>query len=314
VSRVHIVTDSAATITPDVAQELGITVIPLTIQVEENADSAARLPPRPKSSPETQPQPEGAEVYQDGTDLDHEALLLRMVSRRARPSVVGPTTEQFRRAYTLLTRQTNQIISLHSSASLSPVCREAQKAAREFLGRCDIVVMNSETVSLGLSIVVEEAARLAKHSVSLDEIMRRIRGIIPRIYIVLVTNTMDYLEHSRLISPAQAILGTMLDIRPFLAIEEGEIIPMEKVRSPERAIDKLAEFASEFSNIKQIAILQSTPYATEQTKLLRERLETIVPDREIPILLYGPLLASHIGPDGTGLVVYEGPGRDTLLL
>ncbi len=313
-SRVHIVTDSAATITPDVAQELGITVIPLTIQVEENADSAARLPPRPKSSPETQPQPEGAEVYQDGTDLDHEALLLRMVSRRARPSVVGPTTEQFRRAYTLLTRQTNQIISLHSSASLSPVCREAQKAAREFLGRCDIVVMNSETVSLGLSIVVEEAARLAKHSVSLDEIMRRIRGIIPRIYIVLVTNTMDYLEHSRLISPAQAILGTMLDIRPFLAIEEGEIIPMEKVRSPERAIDKLAEFASEFSNIKQIAILQSTPYATEQTKLLRERLETIVPDREIPILLYGPLLASHIGPDGTGLVVYEGPGRDTLLL
>lgn len=313
-SQVHIVTDSAATITPDVAQELGITVVPLTIQVEENAGSATRLPPRPRSSPETQTQPEGAEVYQDGADLDHEELLLRMVSRRVRPSVVGPTADQFRRAYTLLTRQTNQIISLHSSASLSPVCREAQKAAREFLGRCDIVVMNSETVSLGLSIVVEEAAHLAQQSVSLDEIMRRIRGIIPRIYIVLITNTMDYLEHSRLISPAQAILGTMLDIRPFLAIEEGEIIPMEKVRSPERAIDKLTEFASEFSNIKQMAILQSTSYATEQTKLLRERLETIVPDREIPILLYGPLLASHIGPDGTGLVVYEGPGRDTLFL
>jgi DegV family protein with EDD domain len=314
VSKVHIVTDSAATITRDVAQELGITVVPLTVRVEENTGSAARLRARPISSPETQPQPEGAEVYRDGTGLDHEELLLRMVSHRVRPSVIGPTADQFRRAYTHLTRQTNQIISLHSSASLSPVCREAQKAAREFLGRCDIVVMNSETVSLGLSIVVEEAARLAQRSVPLDGIMRRIRGIIPRIYIVLVTNTMDYLEHSRLISPAQAILGTMLDIKPFLAIEEGEIIPMEKVRSPERAIDKLTEFASEFSSIKQIAILQSTSYETEQTKLLRERLETIVPDREIPILLYGPLLASHIGPDGTGLVVYEGPGRDTLFL
>jgi DegV family protein with EDD domain len=314
VSQVHIVTDSAAAITPDVAQELGITIVPLIVRVEENADSTARLPAWPKVSPETQSRPKGAEFYQDGTDLDHEELLLRMVTHRVRPSVVGPTAEKFRRTYAHLTRQTNQIVSLHSSASLSPVCREAQKAAREFLGRCDIVVMNSETVSLGLSIVVAEAARLAQQSVPLDEIMRRIRGIIPRIYIVLITNTMDYLEHSSLISPAQAILGTMLDIKPFLAIEEGEIIPMEKVRSPERAIDKLTEFASEFSSIRQIAILQSTSYATEQTKLLRERLETIVPGREIPILLYGPLLASHIGPDGTGLVVYEGPGRDTLFL
>jgi fatty acid-binding protein DegV len=138
--------------------------------------------------------------------------------------------------------------------------------------------------------------------------MRQIRGIIQRIYIVLITETMDYLEHSHLISSAQAILGTMLGIRPFLAIEEGKIIPMEKVRSRERAIDKLIEFAGEFSDIEQMAILQSTSYPTEETKMLQERLELIVPGYEFPILLYGPMLASHIGPDGMGLVVYEGKG------
>jgi DegV family protein with EDD domain len=169
--------------------------------------------------------------------------------------------------------------------------------------------MDSETISLGLSILVREAARLANQSLPLGAIMRHIRGIIPRIYIVLVTDTMDYLEHSRLISPAQAILGSMLNIRPFLAIEEGRIIPMEKVRSRDRAIDKLVEFASEFASIEQIAILQSTSYPTEQTKVLRERLEPIVANRELPILLYGPLLASHIGPDGMGLIVYEGQSR-----
>ena len=102
----------------------------------------------------------------------------------------------------------------------------------------------------------------------------------------------------------------MLGIKPFLALEEGEIIPMEKVRSPERAIDKLAEFASEFSNIQQMAILQSTSYPTQETKILRERLALIAPGHELPILLYGPLLASHIGPDGMGLMVYEGKGKE----
>ncbi len=285
-SKVYIVTDSAATIEPAVAERLGIIVVPLTVRVDH-------------------------EDYQDGTDLGHEELLLRMARQRVHPRIVGPTAEQFRRVYNHLTRRTNQIISLHSSASLSLVHREAQAAAREFLGRCDIVVMDSETLSLGLDILVQEAAQLANESVPLGKIMRQIRGTIRRIYIVLITNTLDYLEHSQLISPAQAILGTMLDIKPFLSIEEGQIIPMEKVRSHDRAIDKLAEFANEFSYTEQIAILQSTPYPTEETRLLRERLEIIAPGREFPILLYGPLLASHIGPDGMGLMVYEGSGRKT---
>lgn len=288
-SRVYIVTDSAATIEPAVAEQFDITIVPLTVRID-------------------------GQDFQDGADLDHEELLLRMAHDRIRPSIVGPTADQFRRVYSRLTRRTDQIISLHSSANLSLVCREAQKAADEFLGRCDIVIMDSETLSLGLGILVQEAARLAKESIPLSRIMRQIRGIIRRIYIVLITDTLDYLEHSQLISPTQAILGTMLGIKPFMALEEGEIMPMEKVRSHDRAIDKLAEFANEFSNIEQIAILQSTLYPTAETKMLQERLELIAPGHEFPILLYGPLLASYIGPDGMGLMVYEGTGDEDLSL
>lgn len=286
-SRVYIVTDSAATIEPAVAKQLDITIVPLIIHID-------------------------GQDYQDGTELDHEELLLRMAHDRIRPGIVGPTAEQFRRLYSRLTRRTDQIISLHSSASLSLICHEAQKAANEFRGRCDIVVMNSETLSLGLDILIREAAQLANEAVPLSEIMRQIRGLMRRIYIVLVTDTLDYLEHSHLISPAQAILGTMLGVKPFLAIEEGKIIPMEKVRNRERAIDKLAEFASEFSNIEKMAILQSTLYPTEETKMLQERLTLLTPNQEFPIMLYGPLLASHIGPDGMGLVVYEGTDKEIL--
>lgn len=283
--KVHIVTDSAATLSPAEADRLGITVVPLIVRI-------------------------GDKDYEDGSELDHEELLLRMARERIRPQIVGPTADQFRKLYNHLTRQTDQIISLHSSAALSPVWHQAYTASRQFLGRCDIAVMDSETLSLGLDILVRRAACLANESLPLAEIQRQIRGLIRRIYVVLTTNTLDYLEHSRLISPAQAILGTMLGIKPFLTIEEGRIIPIEKVRRHERVVDKLAEFANEFSTIEQVAILQNTPYPTEETKMLVERLELIAPGCNPPILLYGPLLACHIGPDGMGLVVYEGEEKE----
>jgi DegV family protein with EDD domain len=288
VPKVSIVTDSASTIKPADAERLGVTVLPLRVGIDD-------------------------QVLTDSKELDHEELLLRMARDRVHPQIVGPTANDFHRVYDRLTRHTDQIISLHSSASLSIIHDEAQAAAREFLGRCDILVMDSETLSLGQSILVHEAARLANETVSLSEITRRIRGIVRRIYIVLITDTLDYLEHNRLINPTQAILGAMLNIKPFLAIEEGRIIPMEKVRSRERAIDKLAEFANEFSDIERLAILQSTPYPTDETKMLIERLDPVTSNRDFPILLYGPLLASQIGPDGMGLVVYEGASREALL-
>ncbi len=235
-----------------------------------------------------------------------------MARQHLRPQIVGPTAAQFQELYGQLARTTNQIISLHSAGGLSSIVREAQAAARQYLGRCDIIVMDSQTVSLGLGILVEEAARMAQDNVPLGEIVRQIRGIIRHIYIVMITDELDYLEHSRLISPAQAILGTMLDIKPFLAIEEGALIPMEKVRSRERAIEKIAEFASEFSEIKRMAILQATPYPTDETKLLLERLAQVAPNKEAPILLYGPLLAAHVGPNAMGLVVLEGTGKEMM--
>jgi DegV family protein with EDD domain len=287
--KVRIITDSASTITQAEAEQLGITVLPLTVRI-------------------------GDKLYQDGKDLDHEELLLLMARDRIHPEIVGPTANDFRQAYAQLTRYSNQIISLHSSSSLSLTHREAQAAAQEFLGRCDIFVMDSETLSMGLSILVKEAAKLANEGVSLNEITRQVRGTLRRIYIVLITDTLDYLEHNHLINPTQAILGALLGIKPFLAIEEGAIIPMEKVRSRERAIDKLAEFANEFSDVERVAILQSTPYPTSETKMLQERLNVAMPNRDFPILLYGPLLASQIGPDGMGLVVYEGASKESLFL
>ncbi|HDD24919.1 MAG TPA: DegV family protein [Chloroflexi bacterium] len=298
-SKVHIVTDSDSDIDPSLAEKLGVVVLPIRVHLDggdENRHGGRRLGSQTLDK----------QVWEDGLDLNREDLLLQMSERRVHPRVVEPTASDFRRLYSRLTRHTDQIISLHSSASLSPICAEAERAAQSFLGRCDIAVMDSETISLGLQILVKEAARLANASVPLHDVLRHIRGLVSRIYVVMVTRTMDYLKYSHLISSTQAVLGTMLGISPFLSIEDGRIIPMEKVRYRERIVDKLIEFAAEFSLVDQVAILQSVSYPTEETKQLQERLQQLWPEQDLPILVYGPLLASHVGPDGIGLIVYEG--------
>ncbi len=291
-SKVHIVTDSALRLPTavsegvsdaEVAKRLGITIVPLTVRI-------------------------GGEEFKDGIDLDHEELLLRMARERVRPQIVGPTMNDFRRVYGRLTRRTDQIISLHSSGGLSLVTREAERATRGFMGRYDILVVDSETLSLGLGILAESAARLADESMPIGAIVRHVRGMLRHIYVSLTADTLDYLEHSGLISATQAILGTMLDNKPSLALERGRIIPMEKVIGRDDAIGKLADFANEFPHIEKMAILQSTSYATEETEMLRADVEVTAADGEFPVLLYGPLLASHVGPDALALIVYEGFG------
>jgi fatty acid-binding protein DegV len=98
----------------------------------------------------------------------------------------------------------------------------------------------------------------------------------------------------------------MLGIKPLLIMEDGEIVPLEKVRTRSRAIDKLFEFVVEFPHIEQMAILQKSPVATEETLLLIERLEMVLPEMEFPIITYGPVLATHVGPNTMGIIVYEG--------
>jgi DegV family protein with EDD domain len=263
-----------------------VTVVPLTVQVEN-------------------------EVYQDRDGSRNEELLDRMARERVRPMVTGPTVEEMERVYARLSRTTDSILSIHSSGPLSPIVENARQAAMSFLGRCDIMVMDSQCTSFGLGILVREAARMARAGHSLGQIVRHIRGMIPHIYVVMFTDSLDYLQRSGRISRSQCILGTMLGIRPFLSIEEGEIIPMEKVRSREKGLDKLIEFASEFLKVQEMTILQPVSYPTNETAVLQERLGALFPRAApFPILVYGPVLASHVGPDGVGLIVYEGVGEE----
>jgi DegV family protein with EDD domain len=278
-ARVRVVTDSSAELTPEIANELDITILPMHIRF-------------------------GDEEFQDGIDLTHEEFYRRLDYSGIMPVAMPPSFHSFQETYKRLSDTTDQIISIHVSSRLNRVCRMAGAAAEAFLGRCQISVIDTASVSIGQGTLVKAAARAAQEDLPLDTIVRLIRGMIPHVYLVFFVEALDYLEREGRIGKAQALLGGMLNIKPILIVEDGDIIPLEKVRGRQRAVDKLFEFVAEFAQIEELAILQVASEA--ETAELIERLEQVFPAREYPVYQYGPVLASHIGPHTMGIVVYEG--------
>ncbi len=281
--KVAIVTDSTAYFRSDeILEELDIHVVPLKIRL-------------------------GSEQFLENVEIDTDELFRRLSYGAPFPVSVAPEVAIFEKLYTRLHKQqTDQILAIHVSTHLSKAVQKARLGAEALLGRCTIEVVDSMTTSVGLGILVEAAARAAQQGTALDDIVRLVRGMIPHIYLVFYVETMDYLERNGRIGKAQAVLGSMLNIKPILFMEDGDIIPLEKVRTAEKGIEKLFEFVAEFDNLEQTAIIQRSRYATKEARILQERLQQSFPELDFPIVQYGPDLATHLGPDALGIVVYEG--------
>jgi fatty acid kinase fatty acid binding subunit len=280
VSQVKIVTDSNAHLPdPDLVAELGIEVVPLTVWI-------------------------GAQAYPERINFTDEAFLRRLIKDPGSVSVEAPSVSQIRGVFGRLGQSADKIVCIHASGALSDVADVARQAAASYAGRQRIVILDTATTSVGIGLIVEAAARAAADGASLAEVVRIVRGMIPHMYALILSDSLEYLEAWGRLGPAQTLLGTMLGLKPIAMMEDGDLLPIEKVRTYGRAVDKLFEFIFEFSHIEQMYLLQHE-FETEAAQLL-ERLELTYPDREFPVIGYPPSLAVHIGPRALGVLVYEG--------
>jgi DegV family protein with EDD domain len=281
-SSVRIVTDSSAQfLNPTFIRQHDIAVVPVSIRF-------------------------GNEVLREGVDLDTEGFFHRILTEgRPAPVLEAPSVEDYQRVIIDLERTADHIIVLPMASGLSASYGNALAAADTLRGRSEITVIDSMTTSVGLAFLVETAVHAAETASSLENVVRSVRGAVPRIYSVFYVETLDYLFRANLIGEAQAILGRILGIKPFLTIEDGELVTMEKVRTRLQAVDKLLEFVMEFAAIQQLVIVQNTPQVTEQTRLILDRLALEFNGREFPVVMYGPTVGTHLGPDGVGIIIFE---------
>ncbi|MFQ5944036.1 MAG: DegV family protein [Anaerolineales bacterium] len=245
------------------------------------------------------------QTVEDRPDLPLSEVRDQFESDPGKTYADPPSVEQMIEVYSQLQNKTDEIVSIHTSAGINNSFRNAMKASEGFRGRCDIQVIDSTSLSAGLGLLASRAAAAADADSSLEDVVRVVRGVIPRLYTVFFLDDLAYLERNGLVSQSQAILGNMLNIFPFLTIEHGRLIPMEKVRTRIRAQEKLIEFVTEFSDIEQLGILHSTPEPDDEALSVAERLEALYPDTSIRYVNYGPAMATYVGLNGLGLVMLE---------
>jgi DegV family protein with EDD domain len=282
-ANVRIITDATAYLEPEFVADHQITVLPIEIRF-------------------------GDETFLIKADEGWDRFFQHIGQSKAQIAEASVPVGQFQEAYARLNRVTEEILVVPGSGQLSNVCAEARSAARSFLGRCRITVMDSQSASWGLGLLVRRAAEEAANGRPLDAIVRTVRGMLPHIYLIFFVERLDYLERRGRISPAQALLGTRLRIKPLLLVEDGEIMPSEKVRTRTAAIEKLVDFVAEFASVQKVVILRS-PLENDLNELvaeLREHLNVALPGQSFPVIGYDPVLACHLGPDALGVVVYEG--------
>ncbi len=274
---IRIVTDSSSDMSPHLAAELGITVLPLRIGLGNN-------------------------IYGDGVDIGRSDLYRYLAKGTARPTAEAPQLEEFQRTYSRLLTSTDQLLSIHLSSGLSNTVQVAQEAAKSFFGRSKITVVDSRMISWGLEVVVSLAAEAARRGATADDIVRLIRGVIPHVYMVFFVETsdLDYQGQLRKRKPVDSLPG----LRPLLILEDGEIVPMERVRSRGKSTDRLFEFVTEFAHFERVTILQGR--LSDGAQSLFEQLREAYPDRRLDVKPYGLALTSYLGPDALGVGVYEG--------
>ena len=286
-NKICIVTDSSAQfLHPEIAERKNIHIVPLKL------NSLAG--------------PLDANAFNDLDPIRHHYSVPSTA-----PKAEAPGTELFSETYQKLQSTSGTILSIHASGNACSVVANALEASEQFLGRMNIQVIDSQMISIGLGLIVEAAATRATRGENIDSLVRLVRGMIPRMYMVIFLEDLMYLERHALINRSQAILGNMLGIIPFLTVEDGRIIPMEKVRSRSRALEKIIEFVTEFSEVEQLVLLYEGEEAFAQANILSDRLKALYPTAPITILGYNPYLATFVGLGGLGVVVLE-PEQEAL--
>jgi len=276
----RIVTDSTADLPLEFAHALGISVVPLSVIF-------------------------GDEVFREGVEISHDLFYDKLVHGKVLPTTSAPSVGDFLEVYEPLLKETDEIVSIHISSKLSATYNNACQAAQILADRgARIVVIDSRSVSLGLTFVTLAAARAAREGGDIDRIRAAVESTIQRIRIYVLLDTLEYVRRGGRIGRARAFLGAMLRVKPLLAVRDGEVHPHERVRTKAHAMDRLFQIATSYPNVREVAIGYSTN--PQDAHDFQQRLAEVMPHVNIWTARFGPVIGTHGGPGVLGLGLLEG--------
>jgi DegV family protein with EDD domain len=273
---VKIVTDSTADLPDELVKEMGITVVPIYVRF-------------------------GEEVLRDRVDISEDEFYERLQHDPVHPNTTQPSPQDFVDVYQKLSAA-DGIVSIHLSAKLSGTCSSALQAKGMVVKECSVEVVDSETLSMALGLVVIAAAEAAKAGKSLDEVVEAAKQAMPKMHLLFLLDTLKYLLLGGRIGKAKALLGSVLSVKPMLTVKDGELVPAGQARTRAKGMDKLFEFVKEVADIQDLAVVYNT--TPDEAQALAERIGSVFDKEKIRIARVGPGLGVHGGP-GAMIVVFR---------
>jgi DegV family protein with EDD domain len=237
----------------------------------------------------------------DGAEISAADFYRRLPTSSAHPTTSQPSPGRFEEVYRRLLEDYEEAVSVHISSKLSGTLDSAQQGAA-MAGGDRVRVFDSEFASMPLGALALVAAASAEGGADGSEVIAALTRVRAATRCFFAVSTLEYLRRGGRIGGARAMLGSVLQIKPILAIERGEVVPLEQVRTQARALNRLVELAESCDRGGGLCLVIGHAGAEEVAIELAERLEPRAESLLIQPL--GPVVGAHAGPGAVGIAAY----------
>ncbi|MDX1657381.1 MAG: DegV family protein [Nitriliruptorales bacterium] len=274
---IAVVTDSTADLPLELAEDLGLRVVPLTVSF-------------------------GDEEYISRITITDEEFYDRLQRSDALPTTSQPAPAWFEEAYQDCADEgLDAVVSVHLSSELSGTCDVARQIART--APLPVHVVDSRQVSGGLAFAALAAQRRADGGADVEEIVAAARGAADRTRTFVVVDTLDYLRRGGRLSGTQAFVGSMLRVKPLLAVNDGKVELEERSRTWGRALDRLTERVRDHADGRAVDVIVANAFAEDRAGELWSSLEAAIDIGSRLDVVVGPVVGTHTGPGSVGVAV-----------
>lgn len=283
---IHIVADGSVDMPESWEQDYDIRIIPIQIEI-------------------------GGRIYRQGVDLGPEEFYRLIREGNSFPKTSLPSVGQFVDFYKRIAAPGDTILSLHVGSKLSGTYGAAVQAAESLASYCEVLPFDSMCGSAALGFMCREARQLERSGASPQEILAQMEVVRPEIGIVLTVDNLEFAHRSGRIGALQAALASVLGIKPIIALKDGQLEMVEKVRTRARSIQQAAELILKKAGNRWVYLagvhscdLPAARGLVDQIQSRCRCTETILTNLSISV-------AAHLGPGTVGAVVYPAaePGR-----
>ena len=276
---VRIVTDSTSDIEVSTARELGITVVPQNVHF-------------------------GTRAFEENVSITPDQFYSMLQLESELPSTSQASPGRFKNAYDELGRAADGIVSIHISSKLSGTCNSARQGATMTTATCPVEVIDSGQGSMGLGLVAIAAATTANRGGSHAEVVAAAIDASARSQCFTLLETLEYLYKGGRIGKAQALLSSILKVKPMTIMRNGEVHPLGKARTFPKAIELMKETARGFAPLESLAVIHST--TPDTAKKLADDLAELLPDGEEPyVARFGSAVGVYAGPGAIGIALLQ---------